>query len=94
MFLTNKRLGKSSPSKLRDKYWSTRISNMVFIVTLVSNKKPLTNVKRRSIIDVAKVLDSPLKPVSEKKKQLLIGKLKMNYVRNTELVKNTCVIDL
>ena len=72
MFLTNKRLGKSSPSKLRDKNWSSRISNMVFIVTLVSNKKPLTNVKRRSIKDVAKVLDSPLKLVSEKKS------LKMN----------------
>ena len=72
MFLTGKRLGKSSPSKLRGKYWSTRASNMVFIVTLVSNKKPLTNVNRRSIIDVAKVLDSPLKLVSEKKS------LKMN----------------
>ena len=66
MRLTDKHLGKSSLNKLRDKSTTTAASKMEFFVTLVNVKTLLTNVTRRFIIDVTRVLDTPLKLVNIK----------------------------
>ena len=66
MRLTDKHLGKSSLNKLRDKSTTTAASKMEFFVTLVNVKTLLTNVTRRFIIDVTRVLDAPLNLVNIK----------------------------
>ena len=66
MCLNVKHLGKNSPNKLKGESKTRRASKIEFFVTLVNNKKPLTNVTRRFITDVAKVLHTPLKRVDKK----------------------------
>ena len=55
---------------------------MELLVTLANGKKPLTNVTRRSIIDVTEVVDAPLKPVTMKS-------LKMNKSFNSKIMSTT-----
>ena len=63
--------GRFSPNKLRGKSTTPAASEMEFFVTLV---KPLTTVTRRSIVDIAGVLDMPLKLVT-------IKTLKISYYK-------------
>lgn len=57
-------------------------TKMNFFLTLANGKKSLDNVTRRSIIDTAEVLDTPLRP-------LTIKSLKMNKRNNCKIMSTT-----
>ena len=76
MGFKDKNIGKSSPNKIRGDSNSPAAFKMEFL------EKPLTNATRRSIIDVAEVLDTPLKLVNTKS-------LKMNKTYNFKIKSTT-----
>ena len=88
--------------KTRSGYRTAATSKMERFVIIVNGWKPLTIITKRSILDVAAVLDSPLKTLSKLSHKamfslvfLILALVKKYYIRSRQLKEvvfiSTCI---